>query len=184
VEAWSEAICHRGWGTRMARIGEKVRRVLDLEHWAAFQSSFRRLIALVEQVAAGERGAAPASVLLLGGDVHNGYVETVGFRVGRGVRAAVYQAVCSPFRNELPRGYRVALTIARRSRVVYWLARCAARAAGVPDPGIRWRLVQEPTFHNHLGWLVIDGRSLTLAIEYTRSGEEPCLHELFRRRLA
>ncbi len=184
VEAWSEAICRRRWGGLIARIGEKVRRVLDLEHWAAFQASFRHLIELVEQVAAGERGSAPASVLLLGGDVHNGYVEAVGFRRGRGVRAAVYQAVCSPFRNELPGRYRVALTIARRSRALYWMARLAARAAGVRDPGIRWRPIQEPTFRNHLGWLEIDGRSLLLAVQYTRSGEEPRLHELFRRRLA
>src|SRR5207245_1701508 len=89
VEAWSEAICQGKWGDLVARTGEKVRRVLDLEHWAAFQSSFHRLIELLEQVAAGERGAAPASVLLLGGDVHNGYVEAVGFRRGRGVRSAV-----------------------------------------------------------------------------------------------
>jgi PhoD-like phosphatase len=184
VEAWSEAICRRRWGGAIARIGEKLRRVLDLEHWAAFQSSFNRLIELVEQVAAGERGAAPASVLLLGGDVHNGYVEAVAFRPGRGVRTPVYQAVCSPFRNELPRRYRVALTIARRSRALHWLARWAAHAAGVRDPGIRWTPIQEPTFHNHLGWLEIDGRSLSLAVEHTRSGEEAQLHELFSRRLA
>lgn len=184
VEAWSEAICQGRWGHLIARLGEKVRRVLDLEHWAAFQSSFHSLIGLVEQVAAGERGAAPASVLLLGGDVHNGYVEAVGFRPRHGVGSAVYQAVCSPFRNQLPRRYRVALTLARRSRALHWLARCAARAAGVRDPGIRWRPIQEPTFENHLGWLEINGRSLSLAVEYTRPGEEPRLHELFERRLA
>jgi hypothetical protein len=184
VEAWSEAICRGRWGDLIARMGEKVRRVLDLEHWAAFQSSFHHLIGLVEQVAAGKRGAAPASVLMLGGDVHNGYMEAVGFRAGRGVRSAVYQAVCSPFRNQLPRSYRVALTLARRSRALYWVARCAARAAGVRDPGIRWRPIQEPTFENHLGRLEIDGRSLTLAVECTEPGEEPQLHELFKRRLA
>jgi hypothetical protein len=78
----------------------------------------------------------------------------------------------------------VALTLARRSRALHWLARCAARAAGVRDAGIRWRPIQEPTFENHLGRLEIDGRSLSLAIENTRPGEEPELHELFGRRLA
>jgi PhoD-like phosphatase len=184
VEAWSEAICRGRWGGLFARVGEKVRRTLDLEHWAAFQSSFHYLIGLVEQVAAGERGAAPASLLLLGGDVHNGYVEEVGFPRGRGVRSAVYQAVCSPFRNQLPRPYRVALTLARRSRLLRLSARWAARAAGVRDPGIRWRTIQEPIFYNHLGRLEIDGRSLSLAIEYTRPGEAPRLHTLFSRRLA
>jgi hypothetical protein len=184
VEAWSEAICEGKWGHAIARIGEKLRRALDLEHWAAFQSSFHRLIGLVEQVAAGERGAAPASIVLLGGDVHNGYVDAVGFRRGRGVRGVVYQAVCSPFRNQLSRRYRAALTLAQRSRALYWLARCAARAAGVRDPGIRWRPLQEPIFYNHLGRLEIDDRSLSLAIEYTRPCEEPVLHDLFKRRLA
>jgi PhoD-like phosphatase len=184
VEAWSEAICEGRWGGLSAQLGEKVRRVLDLEHWAAFQDSFHRLIGMVEQVAAGEWGTAPASILLLGGDVHNGYVEAVGFPRGRGVRSGVYQAVCSPFRNQLPRAYRVALTLARRSRALRGLARCAARAAGVRDPGIRWKPIQEPTFYNHLGRLEIDGRALSLAIEYTRPNEEPRLHALFRRRLA
>lgn len=184
VEAWSEAICHGRWGRRIARLGEKVRRKLDLEHWAAFQDSFHRLIGLVEQVAAGERGAAPASILLLGGDVHNGYVEAVGFRRGRGIRSAVYQVVCSPFRNQLPRPYCVALTVARRSRALRGLAQCAARAAGVRDPGVRWKPIQEPTFYNHLGRLEIDGRALSLAIEHTRPDEDPRLHGLFRRRLA
>jgi hypothetical protein len=184
VEAWSEAICEGRWGDAIARIGEKLRRALDLEHWAAFQSSFHHLIGLIEQVAAGERGAAPASIVLLGGDVHNGYVEAVGFRRARGARSAVYQAVCSPFRNQLPRRYRLAITLARRSQVLYWLARCAARAAAVRDPGIRWRPLQEPIFYNHLGRLEIDDRSLSLAIEYTRPDEEPDLHELFKRRLA
>ena len=184
VEAWSEAVCQGKWGQLISRLGEKVRRALDLEHWAAFQSSFHRLIGLVEQVAAGERGAAPASVLLLGGDVHNGYVEAVGFRRGRGVRSAVYQAVCSPFRTQLPRRYRLALTLARRSRALPALARGAARAAGVRDPGIRWRPILEPIFSNHLGRLEIDGRSLSLAVEYTQPGDEPQLHDLFERRLA
>jgi hypothetical protein len=48
-----------------------------------------------------ERGRPPASIVLLAGDVHHAYLAEVGFRRDAGVRSAVYQAGCSPFRNAL-----------------------------------------------------------------------------------
>src|SRR5437899_2036851 len=36
LEAWNEAVCEGAWGKRAARAGERIRRELDLEHWAAF----------------------------------------------------------------------------------------------------------------------------------------------------
>ena len=41
VEAWNEAVCAGAWGERFVGIGERIRRALDLEHWAAFNESFR-----------------------------------------------------------------------------------------------------------------------------------------------
>ena len=38
LEAWNEAVCDGAWGGAGARLGERVRRSLDLEHWAAFRS--------------------------------------------------------------------------------------------------------------------------------------------------
>ena len=52
VEAWNEAVCQGAWGSLAARWSEKLRRALDLEHWAAFQDSFHRLIELSSEVAA------------------------------------------------------------------------------------------------------------------------------------
>jgi hypothetical protein len=101
VEAWNEAVCQGAWGSLAARWSEKLRRALDLEHWAAFQDSFQRLIELIREVGSGTRGAAPASIVMLGGDVHQAYLETVRFPSGSGVQSNVYQAVCSPFRNQL-----------------------------------------------------------------------------------
>jgi hypothetical protein len=43
LEAWNEAICDGAWGSAGARLGERLREGLDLEHWAAFGDSFRRL---------------------------------------------------------------------------------------------------------------------------------------------
>ena len=84
-----------------ARLGEKLRQGLDLEHWAAFGDSLRALEHLLDEVGSGRRGARPASVVLLSGDVHHAYLATARFEDGRRERAPVYQAVCSPFRNPL-----------------------------------------------------------------------------------
>jgi phosphodiesterase/alkaline phosphatase D-like protein len=184
VEAWNEAVCSGAWGKRAARWGEKLRRALDLEHWAAFQSSFTRLLELVTDVACGRRGTAPASIVMLGGDVHQAYLETVGFPSSLPVQSTVYQAVCSPFRNPLGKRDRRMLRMARRSHAIGWLARWLAHRAGVPDPAVHWQVLQQPTWRNQLGWLVIDGRTLELTIETTRPGPEPALEVSLRHQLA
>ena len=47
LEAWNEASCSGAWGGLAARLGERLRRALDLEHWLAFQRSFATLIELL-----------------------------------------------------------------------------------------------------------------------------------------
>jgi hypothetical protein len=184
VEAWNEAVCDGAWGRWATGWGEWLRRALDLEHWAAFQPSFHRFISLVADVGSGRLGAAPASVVMLGGDVHQAYLEHVGFRRARRVRSAVYQAVCSPFRNQLERKQRNLVGIARRSRVVGWLARALARSAGVDDPEVRWRVEQPPTWRNQLGWLEIDGRRLAITIETTPADHRPALEVSLHKQIA
>jgi hypothetical protein len=171
LEAWNEAVCDGAWGNLAARLGERLRRAFDLEHWAAFEGSFRSLIESVRQVAAGERGAAPASVCFLGGDVHQAYLSEVAFPREAGVSSAVYQAVCSPFRNPLDRRERAVLGLLRRSRLLRASIRGLAHRAGVGDPGVRWREVQEPTFDNQVATLRFDGRKAHLRIERTHAGD-------------
>jgi phosphodiesterase/alkaline phosphatase D-like protein len=175
LEAWNEAVCQGAWGRWATGWSEKLRRALDLEHWAAFQPSFHRFISLVADVGSGKLGATPASVVMLGGDVHQAYLEHVGFRSDRAVTSAVYQAVCSPFRNQLERKDRNLVGFARRSRAMGWLARGLARSAGVDDPEVRWRVEQPPTWRNQLGWLEIDGRRLAITIETTPADHRPAL---------
>ena len=185
LEAWNEAVCAGAWG-RWA-VGPSASGCagrLDLEHWAAFQDSFHRMIALSTEVAAGRRGRPPASIVMLGGDVHQAYLETVAFRPSAGVSSAVYQAVCSPFRNQLGRRERRALRIARRSRLMGLMVRTLAHAAGVRDPDVRWRVLQPPTWRNQLGWLTLHRRELRLTIESTREGPQPELEVTLDRRLA
>ena len=59
LEAWSEAICDGCWGSVAARLGERLRRAVDLEHWAAFQRSFEQLVDLLrtDQPRIGRRTA-------------------------------------------------------------------------------------------------------------------------------
>ncbi len=186
LEAWNEALCDGRWGRGVAKLSEKLRQGLDLEHWAAFQRSFHGLIELVSSVGAGERGKAPASIVMLAGDVHHAYLAQVSFSEQAGVQSTVYQAVCSPFRNPLDAHERRIIR-AGWSRSAEHLARVLARAAGVKDPECSWRLVHpEPWFDNQVATLDLNGRAARLRIEKTApSGSEwPCLETVYERRLA
>jgi hypothetical protein len=185
VEAWSEAVAGGAWGSEAARLGERVRQSLDLEHWAAFGSSFARLAELQRSVGAGERGDPPASIVSLSGDVHHAYLCELGFQRGAKVRSAVWQAVCSPFRHPLERSQRRVVRFGF-TRVAEALGRALARAARVPDPAIRWRPVGDgPWFDNQVATLTLDGRRAELSIEKAlpepHDGEH--LEEVFRQRL-
>lgn len=181
LQRWNERLCAGGWGRLAARLGERVRQGLDLEHWAAFGSSFARLAGLVAEVAAGRRGDAPASVVVLSGDVHYSYLAEV-----EGTGAPVYQATCSPFRNPLARTRR-ALARFAASRAGEAVGVWFQRRARVEDPPLRWRLVRGPWFDNVVGTLELDGRRAILRVEKTvpLSGDaEPVLELVYEHRLA
>ena len=188
LEAWNEAVTDGVWGRLAARLGEKMRRALDFDHWAAFGMSFRRLAALLEEVGSGKRGPAPASIVVLSGDVHHAYLAEVEFPNDREVTSAVYQAVCSPFRNPLDARERRAIK-ANFTRPAARVARALARAAGVRPPQIEWRFCEGPYFDNQIGTLSLEGRRATLRLEKTvrddanREGR-PRLEQVFERQLA
>jgi hypothetical protein len=160
LEAWNEAVSSGAWGRRFARSGERIRQGLDLEHWAAFEQSFRRVATMVSEVADGKRGSAPANVVFLSGDVHHSYVAQVD-RVDGG---RVIQAVCSPIRNPMPRKVRWAAKAASH-RASGRLTRLAVRAARVPAPPISWTVTEGPWFDNCLATLEINGRDMHLSWE-------------------
>jgi hypothetical protein len=182
LEAFSEAICDGAWGRLAARAGERVRRGLDLEHWAAFRESFERLAGLLERVAAS--ADAPGSIVLLSGDVHHAYLSRIRFPDGGAARAPVYQAVCSPVRNPLDARERRAIRIAT-TRAAAWAGRALTRAARVPRPPVRWDLDGDgPWFDNQIATLELDGRAAVLRIEKA-VGEagDPRLDTVLDRRL-
>jgi hypothetical protein len=165
LEAWSEAVAGGAWGGGVAPVVERIRQTIDLEHWAAFQESFARLGELLRSVGAGEHGAAPASIVVMSGDVHHAYLYEVAFRRGSGVRSNVFQAVCSPYRNPLESRERRVIRLGM-SRPMEAVGRALARAAGVEDPGVRWRMVGDgPWFDNQVTTLEIDGRRLDMRLE-------------------
>ena len=185
MEAWNEAVCAGAWGSTVAKLGEKLRQELDLEHWAAFGDSFQRMTRLFQEVGAGDRGPAPASIVALSGDVHHAYLADVAFRRGSGVESAVYQAVCSPIRNPLDSRERRFIQAAASGPTAA-VTRRLARAAGVADPDIRWRIAEDPTFDNQVATLELDGRRASLRIERsTTNGDgHPVLETAFERQLA
>jgi hypothetical protein len=158
LEAWNEAVCAGAWGQRARGPAERLRQALDLEHWGAFQYSLRRLAAGVGELARGERGPAPATVLLLSGDVHFSYLARVHGLDGPEGTSRVAQLVSSPLCNQLPVNLR---RLARLSATGLFAVagRVLTRLARVPDSGLRWRLEGRPYFGNTIGEVGFDGRA-------------------------
>jgi PhoD-like phosphatase len=170
VEAWNEAVCAGAWGRRFARVGERIRRAGDLEHWAAFGRSFTAFEQLLTELADGAGGSPPASVTVLGGDVHHSYVAEVSLPAGVSSRTAVYQLVCSPIHNLLPDNFRLLQRLAI-SRAGSLAGAVLARLARVPAPQVSWRVTEGPWFSNMLASLDFDGRRAR--VRFDRSAPDP-----------
>jgi hypothetical protein len=188
LEAWDERVADGAWGKPLAWAAEKLRREVDFDHWAAFGESFAKLRDLLGEVAAGERGEAPASIVVLSGDVHHAYLCEAAYprsENGAAKRSPVYQAVCSPYRNPLDEKERQVVRVAFRRPAIAF-ARLLARASGALDPGIRWRTLEGPCFDNQVATLELDGRAATMRLDKTVPGEDgkDALEESFSRRLA
>jgi hypothetical protein len=172
LQAWNEALCAGRWGKNMAALSERLRRAVDLEHWPAFNRSLERLCDWLRQIVRGSGdGPAPASILLLGGDVHCAYVSKVDLRTSdRACR--VFQLTCSPFRNPLsPKERRIVRATASRASAIVFNA--LARLAGVAAPSAEWQHVRKETFDNSIGELVLVEREASVTIRRSpREGED------------
>jgi hypothetical protein len=172
LEAWNEAVCAGVWGRTMARLAEKLRRGVDLEHWSAFNTSFERLCDWLRRIAEGTTSARPpAAIVLLGGDVHNASLSRVDLRTRPGA-SRTYQVVCSPFRNPLSSTQRriVRLTGSKGAALLFSLL---ARLARVPSPSAAWDFIRRPSFDNSIGELALDHRAARVTIHRSaREGED------------
>src|SRR6478735_2463403 len=168
LEAWNEAVCDGAWGALAGRLGERLRRSVDLEHWAAYQRSFRRLTELLRSV--GGRDEAPATITILSGDVHTSYVASVDLGAGSDA-SRVHQVVCSPFRNPLSPSERRVVRITG-SRPAAFVFSALARASGVQRPDAAWTIASRRTFHNSIGELSLERRRAHVTLYRSASASE------------
>ena len=163
VESASEALCAGVRGRVIARLGERVRRAVDLEHWAAFRDSFDRLARLFARVGRGEHGGAPpATICVLSGDVHHTYVSEATY--DEPIASRVFQLTCSPFHNSIPLPMRLVFRVSW-SRYAQRLTGLLTRFGKVPPVSVRWTTTAGPYFGNHVALLKLDGRSAEFAVE-------------------
>ncbi len=168
IERWDETLAARHAGRPLGRLFESLRQAADLEHWAAFGDSFSRLGRALVSVARGEHGPAPATALVLSGDVHHAYAAelvTPGDLTSR-----VHQLTVSPLHNQAPHPIRVGFRIGW-SRWARRLTSVLARAARVPHSGLEWEKVAGPFFGNEIGELALEGRRARFRLFATRRDE-------------
>ncbi|OBB59466.1 hypothetical protein A5757_14190 [Mycobacterium sp. 852013-51886_SCH5428379] len=164
IEAWSEAVGDGAWGARLSGLGEKVRMTANLDHWACFQDSYRKLEDLVIEVATGHRGPAPATMVLFGGDVHHCWVSEVQLPADLESATALWQVVCSGLRKEPSAAERIVLRLGH-TRLAERVGRALVRTTKVGMPRLRWRPVTMPHFRNQIGTLEIAGAEMGVRIE-------------------
>jgi len=163
IQQWNEAVCDGAWGRRIARLGEHLRRAIDLEGWPAFHRSFtelEELLILVSRSTATHE--APHTVSIVGGDIHFGYVASVS--MPEGCTSTVRQVVCSPVRNILRTRERRVMRFgaSRLGRLVG--ARLQASVSGGASL-LSWEITDGPVFDNNIGWFRFDGTSCEVIIE-------------------
>ncbi|MFI0812567.1 alkaline phosphatase D family protein [Streptomyces echinatus] len=167
TEAWDAALCAGERGARWARLGERLRRGADLEHWAAFPRSFAALAALIAETGSAPNG--PAGVWVLSGDVHHGYLAEASWPSG-GPSVPVMQLTCSPVHNSVPLTLRLGFRIGW-SAPARLLGRLLARHGRCDRPPVKWRKRGGPWFGNQLMTLTLRARSAHLRLERTTAND-------------
>jgi hypothetical protein len=163
IEAADERLTAGVRGRLIARLAERVRRAVDLEHWAAFNDSFERLARLFGRIGqTGPDGDAPATICVLSGDVHHTYIsETI---YPQPTASKVYQLTCSPMHNSIPLAMRLVFWLSW-NRFASRLTRQVSRFGRVPAASIDWRTTVGPFFGNYLALLRFDGRTAMFGLE-------------------
>ena len=188
LQQWNEAVCAGRWGRPMAWAGEKLRRALDMEDWAAFDRSFRAMETLIIERAtrSGAEGEPPpATITVLGGDIHFSYVTELLLRDGSPTVSRMHQLVSSPMRNVLASRDRRCLRFTA-SGVGRRIAERLQRWVGRPPTRLCWDLDDDPVFANTMGLLCFDGEVGVVQIEraFLDDDAAPCLEVVLERRLS
>ena len=163
LEGWDEAVSEGAWGRPGKWLGERVRQLLDLEHWAAFRESFDETVELI--IAVVRAASPPATVLLLGGDVHCNYTAAAELTDIEHPATKIHQLTMSPFRNNIQLVGKLANRLLNR-RTWAGFAHRLARSAGVADVAMTWHVEHGPWFDNGVMTVELDGRSARLQLDH------------------
>ncbi|TKJ33234.1 alkaline phosphatase D family protein [Blastococcus sp. CCUG 61487] len=169
LERWNETLNVRHHGRWRGRLAERIRQAVDLEHWAAFGHSFERLGAALTAVARGEHGRAPATALVLSGDVHHAYAAEL-VRPG-GLESRVHQLTVSPLHNQAPHPIRLGFKLGW-SRAARRFTELLARLAKAEPTRLEWEKQAGPFFGNQIGELVLDGRGARFLLSVAENGDD------------
>ena len=174
LHTWSSRVCDGAWGRRGRRLGERVRRALDLEDWPAFPESYEWFDDLVRSVR--DADDPPTSIVIASGDIHFSYAARVE-RFQQSDAPEVWQIVSSPIRNALIPHERGAMrfSITRGGRVVGSLLRRLSRG---PDTRPGLEMAAGPFFANNMCELTFGRDDVTAVFENSTSiadGDEPDL---------
>ena len=165
IEGWNEAVATGVWGRMLKTPGERIRQAIDLEHWAAYRRSFGAMVDLLRDLT--QRADAPASILIMSGDVHFSYTSRAELTDADHPRTTIHQLVQSPMRNALPKvmiaGFRILQT-----RAAAHILRPLARLARVKDPEVRWVFDGPLTFENGVMTVMLDGEDAAVAVDRAR----------------
>jgi PhoD-like phosphatase len=169
LERWNETLSVRHAGRPLGRLAEKLRQAADLEHWAAFGQSFERLGRMLVALGRGEMGDAPATAMVLSGDVHHAYAAELVEPGGLATR--VHQLTVSPLHNSAPHAIEIGFKVgwSRWARVLTGGLRALAR---VPRNSLQWSKQAGPFFGNELGELVLDGPDARLLLWATSRDDD------------
>lgn len=169
LEGWDEAVSSGAWGPRAARIGERIRQGMDLEHWASFRKSFDLLTELFTDLIRGPN--APTSILMLSGDVHCSYLAEADLNTVDHPGTAIRQLTMSPFRNPVGRYIQLANKLLD-SRGMTALLHRLARSAKVADVAATWRTAYGPWFDNGVMSVRVSGDEWAIEVEHAALEEQ------------
>jgi hypothetical protein len=171
LQRWNERVCDGAWGRLGVRVGERIRRGLDLEDWPAFAKSYTDLVALLQSVGGSHNEHAPATIAVLSGDIHFSYHSMLHFPDDAAMTSRVHQVVNSPIRNALRPFERAAMRVGL-SRGGVLFGRALRRATGGRPGVLHWRLDNGPVFDNCLGELTYDGDHATARLERATADDD------------
>ena len=180
LQTWNERVCEAGvWGGWGRRLGERVRRSLDLEDWPAFPTSFAAFGELISSLQ--HRDSPPASIVVASGDIHFSYAARVE-QFSDAPGPEVWQVVSSPIRNALipPERGAMRFAITRSGRVVGALLRRASRGIDT-RPGLA--VEAGPYFANNMCVIDYCVEGVVAVFEQSTSsdtGDDPVLNEVGR----